>query len=237
MGRKSRFNLPGIPQHVIQRGHNREPCFFADADYRRYLEDLTQACETYPCHVHAYALMTNHVHLLITPLVEYGIPQMMQSLGRRYVRYINHSYQRSGTLWEGRYKASLVDSQHYLLSCMRYIELNPIRADMVSQPGEYRWSSYKSNGYGKPDATLRPHPLYLQLGPDEESRCHAYRELFRNTIGNELLHEIRNAVNLELVLGRGRFKDKIEAMTKRQTRPGQSGRPRIEDEEGVYFVY
>ncbi len=149
MPRKARFNLLGVPQHVIQRGNNREPCFFSEADYIRYLEDLQTAADKHECHIHAYILMTNHVHILVTPFKDMGISLMMQSLGRCYVKYINHAYQRTGTLWEGRYKASLVDSERYLLTCMQYIESNPVRASMVEHPGDYRWSSYSYNAYGR----------------------------------------------------------------------------------------
>ena len=145
MPRKPRFNIVGIPQHVIQRGNNREPCFYSEQDYQRYLKDLSDSAKKHDCRIHAYVLMTNHVHLLVTPMVEHGISNMMQALGRRYVYYINKNYQRSGTLWEGRYKASLIDSERYLLTCMRYIELNPVRAKMVEHPGEYPWSSYQAN--------------------------------------------------------------------------------------------
>ena len=138
MPRKPRFNLVGIPQHVIQRGHNREPCFYAEQDYQQYLDDLKEVAKKYECCIHAYVLMTNHIHMLVTPMVDHGISNMMQALGRRYVYYINKSYHRSGTLWEGRYKSSLIDSDKYLLVCMRYIELNPVRAAMVEHPGEYQ---------------------------------------------------------------------------------------------------
>ncbi|MGB5607292.1 MAG: transposase [Gammaproteobacteria bacterium] len=237
MGRKSRFNLPGIPQHVIQRGHNRDACFYANKDYRYYLDSLSAAAGKYHCHIHAYVLMTNHAHLLVTPQAAHSIPHMMQSLGRRYVRYVNDTYQRSGTLWEGRYKASLIDSQYYLLTCMRYIELNPVRARMVATPSAYPWSSFSANGNGKSDPVITPHTLYVELDQDTGRRCHAYRELFRNTLDNHLLHEIRESVNLEVVLGRSSFKDSIEEITKRQTRPGQSGRPRVKEEEAIYFVH
>jgi putative transposase len=236
MPRKPRFTLPGIPQHVIQRGNNREPCFLAEPDYRRYLDDAQVSAEKYACRIHAYVLMTNHVHLLITPMREQGIADMMQALGRRYVYYINKSYRRTGTLWEGRYKASLIDSEAYLLTCMRYIELNPLRAQMVSHPGEYRWSSYAANAQGRVDALLSPHPLYTALGPTVHDRQEVYRELFRHHMDNDLLHEIRQALNHELVLGRSYFKDKIEAMTQRQTRLGLPGRPRVEEEAGVYYI-
>jgi putative transposase len=220
MPRKPRLNLPGIPQHVIQRGKNRDPSFFAAEDYRRYLEDLQKSVEKHVCRIHAYVLMTNHVHLLVTPIVDYGISQMMQALGRRYVYYVNKMYKRAGTLWEGRYKSSLVDSDRYLLTCMRYIELNPIRANMVEHPGEYKWSSYHANAQGEPDALIECHPIYNQLGSSPEIRQAAYRELFRHHIDKDTLHDIRESLNHELVLGNSYFKDKIEEMTKRQTRLG-----------------
>ena len=236
MPRKPRFTLPGIPQHIIQRGNNREPCFLVEQDYRRYLDELQTTTEKYHCRIHAYVLMTNHVHLLMTPMREEGIGDTMQALGRRYVYYINKTYQRTGTLWEGRYKASLVDSEGYLLTCMRYIELNPVRAQMVSHPGEYKWSSYGANAQGREVALLSPHPLYAALGASPADRQQAYRELFRYHMDSDLLHEIRDALNHELVLGRSYFKDKIEAMTQRQTRMGISGRPRVEEEGGAYYI-
>ena len=236
MPRKPRFTLPGIPQHVIQRGNNREPCFLAETDYRRYLDDLKTSADKFLCRIHAYVLMTNHVHLLVTPMREKGIGDMMQALGRRYVHYVNKTYRRTGTLWEGRYKASLVDSDAYLLTCMRYIELNPIRAEMVAHPGEYKWSSYGANAQGRPDPLLSPHPLYAALGVTATERHHAYRELFRHHIDNDLLHDIRAALNHELVLGRSYFKDKIEQMTQRKTRMGSPGRPRVEEAAGVYYI-
>jgi len=236
MPRKPRFTLPGIPQHVIQRGNNREPCFLSELDYRRYLEDLHASAEKQACRIHAYVLMTNHVHLLVTPMQEQGIGEMMQALGRRYVYYINKTYRRTGTLWEGRYKASLVDSDACLLTCMRYIELNPVRAEMVNHAGEYKWSSYGANAQGRVDALLSPHPLYTALGQTAFDRQHAYRELFRHHLDNSSLHEIRDALNHELVLGRSYFKDRIGAMTERQTRLGIPGRPRVEEEAGVYYI-
>jgi putative transposase len=236
MPRKPRFNLVGIPQHVIQRGNNREPCFFAEEDYRRYLDDLSESASKFHCRFHAYILMTNHVHLLVTPMMESGISQMMQALGRRYVYYVNKTYKRTGTLWESRYKSSLIDSDHYLLTYMRYIELNPVRANMVNHPSEYKWSSYHANAQGSVDQLIEPHPLYLELDDDPVKRQEVYRELFRHHMDNDLLHEIRESLNHELVLGRSYFKDKIEEMTKRQTRLGMPGRPRVEEEEGVYLI-
>ena len=236
MPRKPRFNLIGISQHIIQRGNNREPCFYAEQDYLRYLSDLHESAKKFDCRVHAYVLMTNHVHLLVTPMAEHGVSQMMQALGRRYVYYINKAYKRTGTLWEGRYKSSLVDSDKYLLTCMRYIELNPVRAQMVNHPGEYKWSSYHGTAQGVIDRVLQPHPVYVGLGASEEMRQHAYRELFRNHVDDETLHEIRQSVNHELVLGRSYFKEKIEGIIKRPTTLGNPGRPRIKDEQGGYWV-
>lgn len=236
MARKPRFTLPGIPQHVIQRGNNREPCFFAVEDYHRYLDDLKEAADKNNAAIHAYVLMTNHVHLLVTPGQSFSISHMMQDLGRKYVRYINHCYHRTGTLWEGRYKASLVDSEAYLLTCMRYIEMNPVRANMVAHPGEYQWSSYMTNAQGKINQMIKEHPLYTALGKDVESKQYAYRELFRADMDKEELHEIRDALNQELVLGREDFREKVAMMTQRQVRSAVPGRPRIQEGESIYYV-
>lgn len=234
MSRKPRFTLPGVPQHVIQRGHNRAPCFFAEADYRRYRQDLHAAALENQASVHAYVLMTNHVHLLVTPGHANSITHMMQDLGRKFVRYINRSYRRSGSLWEGRFKAGLVDSEVYLFTCMRYIELNPVRAGMVQHPGEYHWSSYAANAHGETDALIQPHPLYQQLGSTLDECQAAYRALFGNQLAASDLHAVRDALNRELVLGRDEYKDSIATMLKRQTRPGRNGRPCIKEARGVY---
>ena len=236
MARKPRFCLPGVPQHVIQRGNNREPCFYATADYCRYLELLHEAALRNQAAIHAYVLMTNHVHLLVTPGHDFSIMHLMQDLGRKYVPYINRRYQRSGTLWEGRYRASLVDSKVYLLTCMRYIELNPVRAGMVSVPEDYRWSSYLRNTFGKGDQLIQPHPVYLALGLDDLHRQHAYHELFRNHLDDAVVDDIRAALQQELVLGRDGFKNKVEKILGRQTRPGAPGRPRIEEHRGIYYL-
>ena len=231
MPRKPRFILPGIPQHVIQRGNNRAPCFFTDADYQRYLDDLAAAAVKYQCQIHAYVLMTNHVHLLVTPLVDYGISYMMQALGRRYVRYINKRYQRTGTLWEGRYKSSLIDSDQYLLICMRYIELNPVRARMVEHPGDYPWSSYWANAIEDSNGLIDEHAVFSALASRRSDRKHAYRELFRHYMDEETIHQIRENLNRELALGTAEFKDRIERITHRQTRLGKPGRPSIREDK------
>ncbi len=227
MARLPRYVMPGHPQHVIVRGNNRMPIFCADEDYRFYLEKLKQACDKHDCSIHAYVLMTNHVHLLITPQTEHGISKVMQMLGRYYVQYFNHTYQRTGTLWEGRYKATLIDSERYLLTCYRYIELNPVRAEgMVDHPGEYRWSSYRANALGEADALLKPHPLYLALGTSSLARQASYRALFDTHVEEHSLLAIRESLNQCRVLGSDIFKDQIEDALKRSVRPGNPGRPK-----------
>ncbi len=226
MPRQQRYRLPGVPQHVIQRGNNRQVTFFDESDYSRYLEDLQEATEQWDCDVHAYVLMTNHVHLLMTPNQEEGIAKVMQSVGRKYVRYINGVYRRSGTLWEGRYKSSVIQSDRYLLTCYRYIEMNPIRAGMVENPGDYRWSSYRFNAHGQPDRLVTEHPEYMKLGVDDNERRQAYRELFRHTIDNEQLHQIRESLQQCRELGNDRFRSEIEAALAIKATPTKRGRPR-----------
>lgn len=148
MARLPRFVLTGHPQHIIIRGNNREPIFAADEDYRFFLDKLAQVVKKHPCDIHAYVLMTNHVHLLVTPYQENSIAKMMQSIGRHYVQYYNTTYRHTGTLWKGRYKASLIDSETYALLCYCYIELNPMRANMVQHPAAYPWSRYRANAMG-----------------------------------------------------------------------------------------
>ncbi len=237
MARRPRFVLPGVPQHVIQRGNNREPCFFSNEDFQTYLSLLRETSTKYGCLVHAYVLMTNHVHLLLSPLEPLSISRMMQSLGRRYVHYINHIYARTGTLWEGRYKASLIQAERYLLTCYRYIELNPARANMVTSPGEYQWSSYHANANGKADKNIVNHEEYMRLGQSWEERQTAYRELFRHHLPDEKVHMIRDALNQELVVGNDYFKDKIEQTLKRSARRKQAGRPSGNKVQDQYWVY
>jgi putative transposase len=224
MARLPRFVIPDHPQHVIIRGNNREPIFLADEDYHFYLEKLKQACIKHECSLHAYVLMTNHVHLLITPHTEIGLSKLVQMVGRYYVQYFNHSYHRTGTLWEGRYKATLVDTEQYLLTCYRYIELNPVRArDMAEHPADYPWSSYGYNALGKDNALLTPHEEYLKLGDTSENRQQAYRALFDNHLSDETMAEIREATNKSWVLGNRYFKDKIEQQLNRRASPAAKG--------------
>ena len=195
MPRRCRIHIDGLPLHIVQRGHNRAPCFFDEQDRLAYLDWLREALAREHWRMHAYVLMTNHVHLLLTPDDASAVPRVLMSVGRRYVQYINYTYGRTGTLWDGRYKSSLVQADTYLLFCQRYIELNPVRAGMVSDPGEYRWSSYRNNALGEPDALVTPHPLYLALGLDGNTRRETYRALFQSALANAPLAELRMALN------------------------------------------
>jgi len=225
MPRKSRFYVAGLPVHVVQRGNNRQPIFFGESDNRLYLSWLKEASEKYGCSVHAYVLMTNHVHILVTPEDSTGVSRMMQYIGRYYVTYINRTYGRSGTLWEGRYKGSLIDAEDYLLVCSRYIELNPVRASMVAHPSEYGWSSYGANAEGKPDAILNPHALYLALGATDDERRSAYRDLFRAYVDDGVVSEIRASWQTGTPLGNDRFREQIESVLNLKVGYSRRGRP------------
>ncbi len=216
MARLPRLCPPGIPQHVIQRGNNRQACFAADEDFAAYAHWLDEYARKYQVAIHAWVFMTNHVHLLATPHVENGISKLMQSLGRHYVQYFNYMYRRTGTLWEGRFKSCVVDAENYLLLCQRYIELNPVRACMVDSPAQYKWSSYAANGMGQPRQLWTPHAIYQQLGTTHDERAEAYRMMFRDQIDPALLVKIRQATHGGLVLGNARFKEEIERLAGRR---------------------
>jgi len=230
MPRLPRLNLPGVAQHVVQRGNNRQVTFFGDEDYAVYLDKLKEYGKKYQVAIHAYVLMTNHVHLLITPSTNDGVSKLMQSLGRYYVRYVNQTYNRTGTLWEGRFKSTLVDSEHYFLLVSRYIELNPVAADMVNHPAEYPWSSYHGNAEDKKIALLTPHASYLELGTSQKKRKAAYRELFKHHIPDYTIREIQDATNKAWVLGNDRFKAQIEKQTGRRASPLTRGGDRKSQE-------
>jgi len=226
MPRRPRLQLAELPLHIVQRGINREPCFFAEEDYHCYLHWLEEAARDCGCAIHAYALMTNHVHLLLTPTANVSPARLMQSLGRRYVQYVNRFYRRTGSLWEGRYKSSLVQAETYLLACYRYIELNPVRAAMVTDPGQYRWSSYRANGLGQHDARLTPHPLYLAQGNGADERAQAYRALFRPHLDAEAAVDIRQALQLGMPIGQDRFAELVCATAGIRFNSGKRGRPK-----------
>jgi putative transposase len=204
---------------------DRQAVFFHQQDYALYREALQDAAATNDCLIHAYVLMTNHVHLLVTPLQERSLPLMMQAMGRNYVQRLNARYGRTGTLWEGRYKASLVQDSDYLLACQRYIELNPVRASMVAAPGEYPYSSYAYHAAGVDNALITAHACYLSLGADRAARQAAYRRLFLDVLDEKLLAGIRKSTNACGVIGDERFKEQIEAMLGRRVPTGKRGRP------------
>ena len=230
MARLARFFVKDQPQHIIQRGNNKDIIFAHETDYQFYLEYLTEAAKANQLKIHAYVLMTNHVHLLASPFHEQSIPKTLQSLGRRYVQYFNRSYGRTGTLWEGRYKATLIDSDQYLFTCMRYIELNPVRAKMVRHPKNYPWSSYHYNANGKADVLITPHDLYLSLSKEEKGRQAVYTELFNERLSQLELESIRVATNKAWVLGSEKFKKRVEKLSGRRTSPKPRGRPKKKED-------
>lgn len=224
MARRARLSVAGVPWHIIQRGNNRSACFYAEEDYLLYLEHLKELSDKFGCVVHAYVLMTNHVHILLTPEKEDSVKLLMKNLGQRYVQHINRTYRRSGTLWEGRYRSCLAQSEDYVLACYRYIELNPVRADMVNHPRDYKWSSYKVNAEKK-SKLIRPHDQYLKLDHRELERRKAYRGLFKAHIDHPLDKEIRVATNGNYVLGNERFQEQITKALGRRVTKAKSGRP------------
>lgn len=197
-----------------------------DDDRRFYLDWLAEYAMDAGCHIHAYVLMANHVHLLLTPETSNAAGRMMKRLGQRYVQYFNRTWKRSGTLWEGRFRLCLAQDDAYVLACYRYIELNPVRAAMVEHSGEYHWSSYGHNAQGRVAECVTPHADYLGLGPDGPSRQSAYRELFRYRLDPTIADEIRGATNGNYALGTQRFREEVEAALQRRASRGQAGRPR-----------
>jgi putative transposase len=231
MARPHRIQLAGVPLHIVQRGHSRNPCFFDTEDYEFYLHWLGAGLEEHGCKLHAYVLMTNHVHLLMTPSEPDGPAKLFISLGPRFVRFINRKYDKSGTLWEGRYRSSLVQSEDYLMRCHRYIELNPVRANMVEHPSHYRWSSFRKNALGEHNPLITQHPLYTALASLEPARQAAYLDLFQEQLTPDVLFDIRRALNHGKPLGNGSFLSAVEDITSQQCRIVDRGRPRRTDEK------
>jgi putative transposase len=205
MPRPIRYAQPGQPQHVVQRGNNRIAIFHSEKDFVFFRECLHDALTKFKCELHAYVLMSNHVHLLMSPGTEHGIARALQSVGRRYVRRFNGLYGRTGTLWEGRYRATIVDAEAYLFRCYRYIELNPVRAGVVAHAADYRWSSFAANALGGDDALITPHERFVALGGSPETRRAAYRALFQATFDEDELRTIRKATNSALPLDNERL--------------------------------
>ena len=225
MPRKPRFFLPNVPVHMIIRGNNRQAVFAEDEDYFAYRSWLREASELLDCNIHAYVLMTNHVHILLSADDTRNISKLSQAVGRKYVPYFNHKYGKSGTLWEGRFKASSIDSELYLLACYRYIELNPVRAGMVLDCGDYAWSSYHANAKGDTDLTITPHSVYLRLGRTKAQRQANYKELFNEPLSDNLISSIQQTSQTGTPLGSDKFLKEIEELLGVKIGYSKRGRP------------
>lgn len=228
MARLPRLTAPGLPHHLIQRGNNRQSIFVDEVDCLRYLQDLAELATVHGLAIHAYVLMPNHVHLLATPAGRDTLPRLMQALGRRYVRRFNSRHRRTGTLWEGRYRSTVVETDRYLLACMRYIELNPVRAGLVDQPAAYRWSSHRHQLGQTVDLPIAEHAVYWSLGNTPFERQLAYRRLFEQEPEDEEIAAIRKATNRGWALGTGGFIEEIAIQSGRRAVPIRPGRPRKE---------
>lgn len=226
MPRQPRFFIEDHPLHVIQRGNDRQAMFAEERDYRFFLYCLETARREHGVAVHAYALMTNHVHLLVTPQAATSVPRAMQAIGRRYVPWYNETHSRTGTLWEGRYRASLIDTDVYLLTCMRYIELNPVRAGLVTRPGDYAYSSFAANAFGARDRLITRHATYLCLGRSDAACEAAYRSLFEVEVPAEQIEAIRNATQNNWTAGSEAFRRAVGMRSRRRVAPVQRGRPK-----------
>ena len=226
MPRFPRYAAVGVPHHVIQRGNNRCPTFINSSDYQFFRTCLDVATRRHGCAVHAYVLMTNHVHLLMTPAASGAIGKVMQSVGRRYVQWFNNAHGRTGTLWEGRYRATVIDTEQYLFACYRYIELNPVRAGLVHRAWDYQWSSHRANMSGGHDSLVTPHQRYVALGADEFTRRREYGALFGEAVDESTLQHIRDRTNRGWALGGDQFCETLAASATRPVRPRRRGRPR-----------
>lgn len=224
MSRHPRAVLENVPLHIIQRGNNRSTCFFSSNDFQVYLAMLAESASATGCRVHAYVLMTNHVHILASPNEATSPAAMMKSLGERYAQYANRRHGRSGTLWQGRFRSCLVDNEHYFLVCQRYIELNPVRADMVLHPADYEWSSYRANAHGQQSSVVTPHDIYAGLGIDAIERQVNYRALFQQAIPDAMLEQVRHATNGNAAFGTERFVGKMGVALGRDLTHQRAGR-------------
>ena len=225
MARLPRLTVPGYPHHIIQRGNNRQAICSGPADYELLLSLIDEHARKQQVAIHAYVLMSNHFHLLATPETAEGIPQMMQAVGRRYVRTYNLRHARTGTLWEGRYKSTLIQAERYLLACMVYIDLNPVRAGMVAEPANYPWSSYQHYSGRKVDKLITPHPLYWELGNTPFAREQAYTELVRTGISDQQKRALTDSALRGWALGEPDYVADLQRRTERRVVPAKAGRP------------
>lgn len=226
MPRQLRVLIGGVATHIVQRGHNRAACFRRDSDYLVYLLHLRELARKHACELHAYCLMTNHVHLLVTPSTDRACTSLMRDLGQRYVQYFNRQYVRSGTLWESRFRSFLVESAHYLLASYCYIERNPVDAGMVGLPGDYAWSSYAANSGGRADPAICPHAEYVALGEDVATRQMIYARMVQEQMEASLKAKIEEAFASGYPLASEAFKADLAARVGVKTEPGRPGRPR-----------
>jgi putative transposase len=236
MPNSPRFNLPGFPQHIVQRGNDHRRCFLLEDDFREYLGRLLAASRKYAVAIHAYALMPNHVHLLATPACMEGIGRVMQAVGSGYVRRFNSRHERSGTLWDRRYFSALVGNDAYLWHCHRYIELNPVRAGIASHPGDYPWSSYARNAFGRHDDLVTPHPAIAGLGPAGSAE-RAYWAMIDTGLDESTLQEIRQSLHAERAFGDEAFLARIESLTERSPRQLSRGRPRSDAQKIISDLF
>jgi putative transposase len=236
MARLPRLVIPQQAHHIVQFGVDRQSIFRMPDDYSAFLAWLREAAKQYKVAIHAYVLMPNHVHILATPSDSEGLARMMQWVGRHYVPYFNRKYERSGTLWQGRFKATVIDAANYLMTCSRYIELNPVRAGMVAHPADYQWSSYAHHIGVKPDSLITEHALYWALGNTPFERDIAYKHLTEQVLTPKELQDLRETANKGWVLGSEAFKVKLEAQLNRQVRPGKRGRPVKQMVDGEVLV-
>lgn len=225
MARLPRLTLPGYPHHIIQRGNNRQAIFAAAADYQTLLDLLIENAKKFDVAIHAYVLMSNHFHLLATPQTLEGLPQMMQAVGRRYVRYFNDAQQRSGTLWEGRYKSTLIQADRYLLACMAYIDLNPVRAGLVAHPRDYPWSSHGHYTGQRIDKLITPHALYWELGNTPFAREAAYAEWVQSGVSPVQQAALTDSALRGWALGDADFVAELQKRTERRVAKSSAGRP------------
>lgn len=224
MTRPRRYCPAEIPVHVVQRGNNRCDCFYSSEDKATFFKHMKQGAETFAVDVHAWVLMSNHFHLLVTPHADNSVSRFVQHIGRDYVRYFNRKYDRTGTLWEGRFDSCLIQTERYFLVCQKYIELNPVRAGIVRRPRDFHWSSYKTNAQGAKSSLARPHPAYLELGRTRSERLAAYRELFNEAIPADQIEQLREAPKRGFVFGSDSFRKRIETASGQRMTPKKRGR-------------
>ena len=223
MARLPRIVVPGIPNHIWIRGNDRQAIFRSVGDRTYFRRCVLEMSREHGVDIHAYAWMTNHVHLLVTPAHANSLAKMVQGVGRRYVPYFNFLYERTGTLWEGRFGSCPVESERYFLVCHRYVELNPVRADLVGDPGAYEWSSFRCNEFGARDELVTPHSLYMELGGNDARRHAAYRSQFASDLDGPTLDAIRHAARHGWALGGDEFCEFLEAKVNRPAKPRPRG--------------